>query len=58
MKAGDRVSILRTDIKDLEHRKYPVPGVVTKVDGSYIMVKPSWCKWVIELYPNEVKRIA
>ena len=55
-KTGDQIKILRTDIKDLEHRQKPVNGVVTAVDGAYILVKPSWCRWEIELYPNEIVR--
>lgn len=56
MNVGDKVKILRTDIKDLEHRAYPVNGVITNIDGAYIMVKPSWCSWEIELYANEIMR--
>jgi len=56
MKVGDRVKILRTDIKSLEHRKYPVTGVITSINGSYILVRPSHCRWEIELYPNEIKK--
>lgn len=54
---GDRVRILRKDIRDLDHRKDPVYGVITNINGAYIMVKPSWCRWEIELYPNEIASI-
>mgnify|MGYP003339281439 FL=1 len=57
MKVGDKVSILRTDIKSLEHRKKPVYGRITGIDGEYILVKPQWCRWVIELYRSEIKAI-
>jgi len=54
MKVGDRVKILRSDIKDLKHRDKPVTGRITEIDGEYVMVKPSWCRWVIELYRVEI----
>ena len=55
MKVGDRVEILRTDINDLYHRTRPVYGRITHINGYYISVKPMWCRWVIELYPNEIR---
>ena len=57
MKVGDKVEILRTDIKSLEHRTRPVLGVIDDIDGEYILVKPHWCNWVIELYRSEIKAI-
>ena len=56
MKVNDRVKILRTDIRDLDHRTNRY-GIVTAIDGEYVMVRPMWCRWVIELYPNEIKAI-
>lgn len=55
IKIGDRVEILRKDIHHLKHRKRPWFGFVTNIDGSYIDVRPTHCKWIIELYPNEIK---
>ncbi len=52
---GDRVEIVRKDIKSLVHRPQ-VFGRVTNINGAYIMVKPMWCNWKIELYPNEIKK--
>jgi hypothetical protein len=40
----------------MKHRKN-CNGVITQVDGAYICVRPMWCKWVVELYPCELKRI-
>ncbi len=57
MKVGDRVKILRSDIRDLEHRKKPVYGTITSIDGECILVKPTWCRWVIELYRSEIAAI-
>ena len=54
MHRGNRVQILRRDIKSLEHRTRPVYGRITKVDGEYVYVKPSWCNWTIELYRSEI----
>lgn len=54
IKIGDKVRILRSDIKSLEHRDKPVTGRITSIDGEYVLVKPSWCNWVIELYRSEV----
>lgn len=53
-KPGARVRILRQDIFYLKHRKNR-NGVITHVDGSYISVRPMWCDWEIELYPNEIE---
>ena len=54
MKRGDRVKILREDIFLLRNREKPWRGVITSIDGGYIYVRPMWCKWVTELYENEV----
>ena len=56
MDVGDRVEILRQDIFALKHRKRPVYGTITNIDGAYIDVRPTWCSWEIELYPNEIVR--
>lgn len=56
LKVGDRVMIKRKDIADFNHRKNR-NGVVVNVDGDYILVRPMWCNWSIELYPNEVIKI-
>ena len=55
-KKGDRVKILRQDIAGLKHRP-DRNGVVTSVNGAYIMVRPMWCTWEIELYPCEIERL-
>lgn len=54
MKVGDRVEITRQDIFALNHRKIWT-GVIRHIDGGYIMVRPSWCWWETELYPNEIR---
>lgn len=56
LKVGDKVMIKRKDIADFNHRKNR-NGVVVNVDGDYILVRPMWCNWSIELYPNEVIKI-
>lgn len=53
MNVGSKVEILRKDIRLLEHRKIRT-GVITNIDGAHILVRPSWCNWEIELYPNEI----
>lgn len=53
-KVGDKVYIKRQDIFHLQHRKNR-NGRIISIDGAYILVRPMWCKWVIELYPNEIK---
>lgn len=53
-KVGDRVYILRRDIFSLKHRKNR-NGIITDIDGAYILVRPMWCTWETELYPNEIK---
>jgi hypothetical protein len=57
IKIGDKIQIIRKDIRDLDHRKDPVYGRITGIDGEYVMVKPMWCRWVIELYKCEIKAI-
>lgn len=55
-KRGDRVIISRNlGIKPLTSRKGNSTGRVTSVNGGYVYVRPSWCKWVIELYAEELK---
>jgi hypothetical protein len=54
MKIGDRVEILRQDIFALNHRKIRT-GRIRSIDGAYILVRPSWCWWITEVYPNEIK---
>jgi hypothetical protein len=54
MEVGDRVLITRQDIFHLKHRKIRT-GVIKHIDGAYIDVRPSWCWWITELYPNEIK---
>jgi hypothetical protein len=54
LQVGSKVSILRTDISALKHRKNR-SGTVIHIDGSYISVRPNWCKWEVELYPNELQ---
>ena len=54
-KVGTKVEIIRIDIKLLEHSKRPIYGRITGIDGEYIMVRPSWCSWEIELYRYEIR---
>jgi hypothetical protein len=56
---GDRVKIKQSKfICGLKHRSnHPVTGVITNIDGSYITVRPAYCKWEIEAYPNELERV-
>ena len=56
LRVEDRVRILRSDIYPLKHRKNR-NGIITRIDGGYILVRPMWCKWVTELYPNEIRKI-
>ncbi len=54
---GDKVEI-KAVVHHLKHRKLPVKGTVTNINGSYILVRPNWCKWEVELYPNELKVVS
>ena len=58
MKVGDKVEI-KSLLAPLRHRfkKGKVYGKITNIDGSYILVKPMWCSWEAECYPNEIKVI-
>lgn len=54
IRVGDKVWIKRIDVFHLKHRKNR-NGIVTHINGAYHMVRPMWCKWEIELYPNEIE---
>lgn len=56
---GMRVQIIRQDIAYLRHRltRNSVYGFITRVDGEYVYVRPTWCKWEIELYRNELASV-
>jgi len=56
MEIGDKVEIVRQNIFDLKNRKIRT-GVIKNIDDEHVYVRPSWCGWEIELYPNEVKVI-
>ncbi len=51
-KVGDRVRIC-APIASLVHRKNR-NGVVERVNGAYIYVRPMWCWWTVELYTFEL----
>jgi len=52
---GEKVYI-NSFIYALKHRKNK-NGIVTNVNGWYILVKPMWCNWEVELYPCELKEV-
>ena len=55
-KIGDKVQIL-VPVRELNHRKSKkLKGKITHINGAYIMVKPMWCSWEMELYPCEIQR--
>ena len=56
MKVGQKVLIKRKDIFHLKHRKNR-NGIVKSVNGDYILVRPMWCSWTIELHPCEIEVI-
>ena len=56
MNIGARVKILSADIFHLKHRKNR-NGRIVNINGRLVTVKPMWCDWVIELYPNEIRVI-
>ena len=55
-KVGDRVEVTGKRPAPLKHRK-KVIGRITHIDGAYIYVRPNWCKWEQECYPNELKKL-
>lgn len=52
LKIGNKVLIKRRDIYDLKN-KY---GYVKSVRGNLLLLQPDKCKWIIELYKNEVEK--
>ena len=57
MKKGDKVEIIGNIPFQLKDKPRPLLGTVTNVDGSYILVKPKYQRYVCEFYPNELKKI-
>ena len=55
-KIGQRVEIINAPVAifNLRHRTIPVYGYITNIDGEYHDVRPTWCKWVVELYRSEI----
>lgn len=58
MKKGDPVSIIPF-VKLLQpsgsnHKTCGQYGRVVSIDGAYILVKPKYKRWEIELYPEEL----
>ena len=55
---NDRVEILGKPnaIASLRHRKN-WNGHITGIDGGYILVRPMWRDWEVELYACEIKKI-
>ena len=54
---GDKVKILQGKHNVyLKHRKNH-NGVITHINGDYILVRPMWCSWELEAYPNELVKI-
>jgi len=52
-KVGDSVRILKKDIADLR-----IPeGIITNINGAYILVQLKGSKRKIELYPNEIESL-
>lgn len=54
LSVGCKVVINRTDIASLKHRPQPVKATVISIYGAHIGVRPTWCKWIAQLYPNEM----
>ncbi len=52
---GDRVLILGAKHISYLKNRLPRYGIITKIDGAYINVRPSWCHWEMECYENEIK---
>ena len=53
---GQKIEITRLDIINLKNRKHRT-GFITSINGGLIHVRPTWCNWEVELYPNEIKAI-
>lgn len=58
VKVGDKVAIVRQDIfalNDVQGDKRV--GTIKSIDGAYIMVKPRYRRWEIELYGCEIQKM-
>jgi len=54
---GDKITILRRDIFQFEHRKIRTGVITRKLAPDVFYVRPSWCNWEIELYACEISPI-
>ena len=50
---GQHVGIVGNIPFALKERRR-VRGIITRIDGDYIFVRPLWCKWETELYACEL----
>lgn len=57
MKVGDRVKILAKGIFLFKNRKTIPTGVITNINGENVLVIPSWYKFQMHLYKNEIELI-
>jgi hypothetical protein len=56
-KVGDKVRLKNhAEICHLKHRKNQ-NAIITNIDGAYILIRPMWCKWLAEVYPNEIEEV-
>ncbi len=56
LKKGDRVLIYDArHMSCFRNRQLPIYGRVKRINGGYIYVRPSWCKWDMEVYYNEIR---
>ena len=57
LRAGVKVEIIGNIPFHLKDKPRPLLGIITNVNGAYILVKPKYQRWEAEFYPNELKII-
>lgn len=55
VRVGDKVEVIGNIPFALKDAPRPIVGRVTRIDGSYILVKPRYRRWEAEFYPGELK---
>jgi len=56
---GERVEI-KAVVSGLKHRRArgKVYGFIARINSECHYIRPAWCTWEVELYRNEIRKVA
>lgn len=57
MRKGDKVEITANIPFPLRNRPRPILGTCINVNGAYVLVRPKYQRFLVDLLDNEVKLI-